>query len=52
MSGEEERRISQYGYQPLEEKRGFQPSNQKPQSPQPNHSEVTIQSNGNVAQNK
>ena len=50
MTEEEKRRISQYGYQPREEQRGYQPSDSKPKSSDTSNN--TIKSDGNVAQKK
>ncbi len=50
MTNEEKRKIGQFGYQPREEQRGYQPSNSRPQNSETTKN--TIKSDGNVAQKK
>ncbi len=50
MTEEEKRKIGQFGYQPREEQRGYQPSNSKPQNSEA--AKATVKSDGNVAQKK
>ncbi|MBQ7264810.1 MAG: hypothetical protein IJS61_01780 [Firmicutes bacterium] len=48
MTEAEKRKLGQYGYQPTEEQRGYQPSNCKPENQ--GKSKDVVKSNGNVAQ--
>ncbi|MBR1711358.1 MAG: hypothetical protein IJ719_21480 [Clostridia bacterium] len=50
MTEEEKRKIGQFGYQPREEQRGYQPSNSKPSNSEA--AKATVKSDGNVAQKK
>ncbi len=48
MTDEEKRKLGQFGYQPKEEKRGYQPTDSKPIKSEA--AQNVVKSNGNVAQ--
>ena len=50
MTDEERRKLGQFGFQPREEHRGYQPKDSKPQKIQ--SSGNNVKSDGNVAQEK
>lgn len=51
MDDKDKSKYLNYGFQPIGEQNGFQPTGNKPESSN-NDNDHTIQSNGNVSQNK
>ena len=50
MTEEERRKLGQFGYQPIEEHRGYQPKESNHQKTEP--ASNVVKSNGNVEQEK